>query len=105
MPWSKGKSFDTFTPVGPYLVTGIDPGNLAVKCSVNGQVKQDENTADMVFSVSELVSFLSAIMTLEPGDLILTGTPPGGGELNDGDLVECSSPLLGNLANKARFVR
>lgn len=98
-PWTKGKSFDTFTPVGPFLVTGVDPSAVELTLTVNGVVKQQGVTEDMIFDVPALVAFISGIMTLEPGDVILTGTPPGGGEFAHGDVIEIASPQLGSLRN------
>ena len=98
-PWTKGKSFDTFTPVGPFLITGIEPASVELTLTVNDAVKQQGVTGDMIFDVPALVAFISGIMTLEPGDLILTGTPPGGGEFARDDVIEISSPQLGSLRN------
>ena len=80
--WGKGKSFDGFGPIGPWLVTSDelpDPQNIALELRVNDQVKQSSNTADMIFPVAQIVSYLSQFMTLLPGDLIITGTPEGVG--------------------------
>ncbi len=103
--WGKGKGFDTFGPVGPYLVTADEvgnPQNLDMWLSVNGERKQSGNTANMIFSCSHLVSYCSRVMTLEPGDLIITGTPPGVGMglrppqyLRPGDIVELEISKLG----------
>ena len=103
--WGKGKGFDTFGPVGPYLVTADevgDPQNLDLWLNVNGERKQTGNTANMIFSCAYLVSYCSRMMTLEPGDLIITGTPPGVGMgfnppqfLNPGDVVELGIAKLG----------
>src|ERR1700749_1894475 len=107
--WTLGKSFDTFAPVGPYLVTAADvpdPQDLEIETRVNGVTVQHSNTANMVFTVAALVSQLSAVMTLEPGDIIATGTPGGiGGAQNpprflkDGDVVEVEIERLGCLRN------
>ncbi len=101
----KGKSCDGFGPLGPVLVTTdelTDPQNIELTLSVNGEVRQSGNTSDMIFTVSELVSYISAFMSLQPGDVILSGTPAGVGMgmqppayLKDGDIVEAQSPLLG----------
>ena len=103
--WGKGKGFDTFGPVGPYLVTAdevADPQNLDMWLNVNGERKQTGNTSNMVFSCAHLVSYCSRMMTLEPGDLIITGTPPGVGMgfkppqfLKPGDVVELGINQLG----------
>ena len=107
--WTRSKSIDTFAPVGPYLVTKDeieDPQNLSVKCTLNGEVMQDGTTEKMIFSVAEIVAFLSTGMTLEPGDIIMTGTPPGVGVardpqvfLKDGDEVSIEIEGLGTLTN------
>jgi 2-keto-4-pentenoate hydratase/2-oxohepta-3-ene-1,7-dioic acid hydratase in catechol pathway len=107
--WTLGKSFDTFAPAGPFLVTAAevpDPQNLEIETRVNGVVMQHSNTANMVFTVAALVSQLSAVMTLEPGDIIATGTPSGVGAaqdpprfLRDGDVVEVEIERLGCLRN------
>jgi 2-keto-4-pentenoate hydratase/2-oxohepta-3-ene-1,7-dioic acid hydratase in catechol pathway len=97
--YTRAKSFDTFAPYGPWLVTDIDPMNLKIVTRVNGEVKQEGNTADMIFSPFELVSFVSQVMTLLPGDVIATGTPPGVGPLNAGDRVEVEIEGIGTLIN------
>ena len=101
--WSKGKSADTFSPVGPWLVTPDeipDHSALDLECRVNGEIKQSGNTADMIFSPTHIIRYLSHFMTLEPGDLIMTGTPPGvglstGTYLRPGDVVELEVEGLG----------
>jgi 2-keto-4-pentenoate hydratase/2-oxohepta-3-ene-1,7-dioic acid hydratase in catechol pathway len=98
--WARAKSFDTFCPVGPKIVSGIDPSNLTVKLFLNGEIKQSSNTANMIFSVDQLVSFISSVMTLEAGDLILTGTPAGIGPMQVGDEVAVEIEGIGKLANK-----
>jgi 2-keto-4-pentenoate hydratase/2-oxohepta-3-ene-1,7-dioic acid hydratase in catechol pathway len=110
--WVRGKSFDTFCPLGPVIVTAdeiADPQALALSTRVNGEVVQDSTTAEMVFGVAELISFFSRSFTLEPGDVLLTGTPWGCGEfmdpkrsLADGDLVECEVAGIGVLRNRVR---
>lgn len=101
-PWTKGKCFDTFLPLGPYIVTDIDPNHAGIKAVLNGQVTQDSNTADMVFKVADIIAYVSSIMTLCPGDVISTGTPPGAGLLKPGDVVELSITGLGTLRNSVR---
>lgn len=98
--WTRAKGFDTFCPVGPRIVCGMDPTNLNIRTRVNGETRQDANTADMLFSVAELISFISRFMTLEPGDLISTGTPAGVGNLAPGDTVEVDIGGIGMLRNK-----
>jgi 2,4-didehydro-3-deoxy-L-rhamnonate hydrolase len=110
--WTRGKSFDTFCPVGPALVPAPevpDPQALAIRCLVNGEVLQDSTTAEMVFGVAELIAFISEAITLEPGDLIATGTPAGVGFarkppvfLRDGDEVTVEIEGVGALTNPVR---
>ncbi len=107
--WTSGKIFDTFAPMGPALVTGDeipDPGNLQISLSLNGQLMQNSNTANLIFSVPYLVSYISQILTLEPGDVISTGTPAGVGQvrkppvfLQQGDLVSITIENIGELVN------
>jgi len=100
--WSRAKGFDTFCPVGPRVVPGLDWRTLELRCRVNGTERQYARATDMHFSIPFLVSFLSGIMTLEPGDLIATGTPAGTGPLRDGDVVEIEIPGVGVLSNPVR---
>jgi 2-keto-4-pentenoate hydratase/2-oxohepta-3-ene-1,7-dioic acid hydratase in catechol pathway len=97
--FARAKGFDSFCPVGPYLVSGIDVESLSILARVDGKVRQNGNTADMVFGVPELIEFISNIMTLEPGDLISTGTPAGVGPLVAGQSVEIEIPGIGILKN------
>jgi 2-keto-4-pentenoate hydratase/2-oxohepta-3-ene-1,7-dioic acid hydratase in catechol pathway len=98
-PWMKGKGFDTFQPLGPAIVTDLDPESLSVEMWLNGERVQQGNTEDLIFSVPELVSYASQILTLEPGDVLLTGTPLGGGLLAVGDHIEACNEAIGRLAN------
>ena len=98
--WARAKSFDTFCPVGPEIVAGLDPSDLAITTRVNGAVKQSSRTSSMVFSPAFLVPFISRMMTLLPGDLILTGTPAGIGPLSAGDVVEVEIERIGILQNR-----
>ncbi|EKQ54773.1 MAG: 2-keto-4-pentenoate hydratase/2-oxohepta-3-ene-1,7-dioic acid hydratase [Methanobacterium sp. Maddingley MBC34] len=98
--WTRAKSFDTFCPLGPWMETEMDPTNQKICMKVNGKVKQDSNTRNMIFPPEELVSFISQIMTLHPGDVIATGTPPGVGPLHVGDVAEVSVEGVGILKNK-----
>ena len=98
--WTRAKSFDTFCPLGPEIVKGINPDNLGIKLYLNGELKQSSNTSNMIFKVDYLVSFISRIMTLEAEDVILTGTPPGVGEMRVGDEVVVEIEGIGKLANK-----
>jgi 2-keto-4-pentenoate hydratase/2-oxohepta-3-ene-1,7-dioic acid hydratase in catechol pathway len=95
--WTRAKGYDTFCPVGPVVVRGIAPGNLAISLRQNGKTKQSASTADMVFDVARLVAHLSSFATLSPGDLIATGTPEGVGPLAHGDRIEISIAELGEL--------
>ncbi|MGC8826012.1 MAG: fumarylacetoacetate hydrolase family protein [Anaerolineae bacterium] len=97
--WTRGKGFDTFAPLGPWIETDISPADLRVLCRVNGQVRQDGRTRDMIFDIPFLVSYISHIMTLEPGDVIYTGTPAGIGPLTAGDVVEVEIEGIGILRN------
>lgn len=96
---TRGKGYDTFACAGPWMVQGLDPSDLRVRCRVNGVVKQDGRTSDMVFSPARLVAFMSSVMTLLPGDLIATGTPSGVGPIRDGDVVEVEIDGIGVLRN------
>jgi 2-keto-4-pentenoate hydratase/2-oxohepta-3-ene-1,7-dioic acid hydratase in catechol pathway len=98
--WTRAKGFDTFCPLGPWVETDLDPGNLAVTARVNGEIRQRGETDQMVFSVAVLISYISGIMTLEPGDVILTGTPAGVSPIYAGDLVEVEVEGIGVLRNK-----
>ncbi|AFV24860.1 5-oxopent-3-ene-1,2,5-tricarboxylate decarboxylase [Methanolobus psychrophilus R15] len=100
--WTRAKSFDTFAPVGPFIMPtcDFDPDNACIKARVNGEIKQDSNTSNLIFDVPYLIEFISGIMTLEVGDIIATGTPPGIGELNPGDNVEVEIEGIGTLRNE-----
>lgn len=97
--WTRGKSFDTFCPFGPYIDTDYDPAGKRVMSVLNGQVHQDGNTDDMIFGVAEIVSFISECMTLLPGDVIATGTPEGIGPMQKGDVIEVRVEGLETLRN------
>lgn len=96
---TRSKSYDTFACAGPWMVTGLPPADLRIQCRVNGQTRQDSRTSDMIFAPARLVSFISGIMTLLPGDLISTGTPSGVGKIVDGDRVEIDVEGIGVLSN------
>lgn len=100
--WTRAKGFDTFCPIGPYIVSpaDLDPHNLNIKLTVNGETKQSSNTSNMHFKPEYLVSYISNIMTLCPGDIILTGTPPGVGPIVPGDVIEINIEGIGTLTNK-----
>ena len=97
--YTRAKGFDTFAPLGPYLVTELDSSNLQIETRVNGAVKQLGSTSDMIFNVPQLIAFVSSVMTLAPGDIITTGTPPGVGPLQKGATVEVEIEGIGVLAN------
>ena len=100
--WTRAKGFDTFCPIGPWIETELEPTDTMITCTVNGQMRQMASTRDMIFSVRELIAFISSIMTLEPGDLILTGTPAGVGTLAPGDEVMVKIEGIGSLTNVVR---
>jgi 2-keto-4-pentenoate hydratase/2-oxohepta-3-ene-1,7-dioic acid hydratase in catechol pathway len=95
--WSRAKGFDSFCPVGPWIETDLDPKDLSVRCTVDGAVRQDGRTSAMIFDVATLVSYVSDVMTLEPGDLLVTGTPEGVGPLAPGARLTVSVVGLGDL--------
>ncbi len=95
--WTRAKGFDTFCPVGPWIETELDPGDLAVKCLVDGAERQSGRTSQMIFDIATLISYVSAAMTLEPGDLVVTGTPEGVGPLLPGNKVVVSVDGIGEL--------
>ena len=97
--WTISKSFDTFLPVGPWLETKLDPDRLDIILRVNGEIKQRSNTAELIVPIPAIISYLSKVMTLYPGDLILTGTPSGVGPLHPGDCVAVEVEGIGVLAN------
>jgi 2-keto-4-pentenoate hydratase/2-oxohepta-3-ene-1,7-dioic acid hydratase in catechol pathway len=97
--WTRAKGFDTFCPVGPRIVAGLDPSRLRITTRVNGEVRQDSSTADLIFDVPTLIAFCSSYMTLEVGDVISTGTPSGVGNLAVGDVVEVEIEGIGILRN------
>jgi 2-keto-4-pentenoate hydratase/2-oxohepta-3-ene-1,7-dioic acid hydratase in catechol pathway len=97
--WTRAKGFDTFCPIGPWVDTDFDPADAVITCHVNGTMHQMASTQEMVFKVNQLIAFISSVMTLEPGDLILTGTPSGVSPLVAGDVVEAKIEGLGELRN------
>jgi 2-keto-4-pentenoate hydratase/2-oxohepta-3-ene-1,7-dioic acid hydratase in catechol pathway len=97
--WTRAKGFDTFAPFGPWIVTDLDPQKLLIESYLNGKRCQSGNTADLIFPVRELVSFISQVMTLHPGDLIATGTPSGIGPMKPGDRIEIVIEGIGRLKN------
>ena len=98
--WTRAKSYDTFAPIGPWIETEADPDDLQVETYLNGEQRQSGRTSDLIFGVAELVSFLSGVMTLLPGDIISTGTPSGIGRMSPGDVVEVTIEKIGTLRNR-----
>jgi len=97
---TRGKGFDTFCPIGPWIETELDPvAGVRLRCSVNGELRQDGSTADMTYDIPFLIEYLSGFATLNPGDLILTGSPGGTGPLRPGDVVDIEIDGVGVLTN------
>lgn len=99
LQWWRGKSSDTFAPFGPFIVTGLDPSKLDLRCRINGKEVQGTGTSALFFDVPTLVSFISQVVTMEPGDLIYTGTPGTPGAINPGDVVDIEISGIGVLRN------
>jgi len=97
--WTRAKGFDTFCPIGPWIETELDPIDVMISCSVNGILRQMGSSRDMVFNIKQLISYISSIMTLFPGDLIFTGTPSGVDQIHDGDILESQIEGIGILEN------
>lgn len=97
--WSRSKGFDTFCPLGPWIETEFDPADALITCRVNGEMRQMGSTRDMVFQVNHLLAFISSIMTLEPGDVLMTGTPAGVSPLKPNDTVDVTIEGIGTLSN------
>ncbi len=97
--WTRAKGFDTFCPVGPWIETDFDPADAMITCHVNGEMRQMASTRDMIFTIRQLIAFASSIMTLEPGDLLLTGTPAGVSPILPGDVVETNIDGIGLMRN------
>jgi 2-keto-4-pentenoate hydratase/2-oxohepta-3-ene-1,7-dioic acid hydratase in catechol pathway len=98
--WARAKGFDTFAPLGPWILTNLDPANLHLRTYLNGKLMQDASTSALVFGVNQLVEYVSAVFTLEPGDVIATGTPAGVGPMYPGDVVEVVIDPIGTLRNR-----
>jgi 2-keto-4-pentenoate hydratase/2-oxohepta-3-ene-1,7-dioic acid hydratase in catechol pathway len=96
--FTRAKGFDTFCPLGPWIETDVDPAEIRIRCRVNGQTRQDGSTASMIFDIGTVVAYASRVMTLEPGDLLLTGTPEGVGPLAQEDALEVEIEGIGVLA-------
>ncbi len=97
--WTRAKGYDTFAPIGPWIETEIVPDDLKIETYLNGELRQSARTSDLIFGVAELISFISGVMTLLPGDIIATGTPSGIDRMNPGDVVEVSIEKIGTLRN------
>jgi 2-keto-4-pentenoate hydratase/2-oxohepta-3-ene-1,7-dioic acid hydratase in catechol pathway len=102
--WTRAKGFDSFCPLGPWIETdlaalGKDPADLEITCSVDGELRQSGRTSQLLFGLPTLISYISQVMTLLPGDVVLTGTPSGVGPIRPGQRVECTIEGLGTLAN------
>ncbi|WP_040320198.1 fumarylacetoacetate hydrolase family protein [Aeromicrobium marinum] len=98
--WARAKGFDSFCPLGPWIETNLDPSDLRVRTALNAETKQDGRTSDMVFSVAEIIAYVSSFMTLLPGDVVLTGTPDGIGPMQVGDTVSVTISGIGTLVNQ-----
>jgi len=101
--WTRGKGFDTFCPLGPWIETEFDPADALVTCHVNDEMRQMASTRDMVFTVQQIVAYASSFMTLEVGDIILTGTPAGVSSLSPGDIVKVGVESIGTLSNPVKI--
>jgi len=97
--WTRSKSFDTFAPIGPVIAAGVDPNRLKIELYLNEDLKQSSDTSNLIFKVEKLISFISCVMTLNPGDVIATGTPVGVGPMSPGDVVEVVIEKIGALRN------
>jgi len=103
--FTRAKSFDTFAAIGPWIVTGLDPSNLDIKTFLNGKLRQSSNTRNLIFSIPDLVRFISNVMTLLPGDVITTGTPAGIGPMVPGDEIDVEIEGIGTLRNRVLRIR
>lgn len=97
--WTVSKSFDTFMPLGPWIETDLDPSHLSIRAILNSEIRQSSHTGNLIFSVPELIAYISRIMTLEPGDVIMTGTPSGIGPMQKGDRIAIEIEGIGILEN------
>ena len=102
LSWWRAKSSDTFSPIGPVIVSGLDPSDLRLVGRINGEVAQEQTTADLLYGVPEIVEFVTSVLTLDPGDVIMTGTPGAPGDIHDGDVVEVEIDGIGVLRNTVR---
>ena len=102
LSWWRAKSSDTFSPIGPVIVTGLDPSNLHLVGRINGETSQEQMTSDLLYGVPEIVEFVTRVLTLDPGDVIMTGTPGAPSDVHDGDVVEVEIDGIGVLRNTMR---
>jgi 2-keto-4-pentenoate hydratase/2-oxohepta-3-ene-1,7-dioic acid hydratase in catechol pathway len=105
-PWFRSKSFDTFSPIGPWIVTTDEirpPVHLAIECRVNGRIRQKANTRSLIFDIPTVIEFITRYITLEPGDIVSTGTPEGIGPIRHGDTMVCRIQRIGELSNPVRY--
>jgi len=100
--WTRAKGYDTFAPIGPWIETEVSPDDLKIETRLNGELRQSARTSDLIFSVPEILAFVSGVMTLLPGDVIATGTPSGIGPMADGDIVEICIEGIGTLRNRVQ---
>ena len=102
LSWWRAKSSDTFTPLGPVIVSGLDPSALRLIGRINGEVVQEQVTSDLLYGVPEIIEFVTRVLTLDPGDVIMTGTPGAPGDIHDGDVVDVEIAEIGTLTNTVR---
>jgi len=98
--WARAKGSDTFCPLGPWIETDVEPGDLRISGKLNGEMRQDSRTSDLVFDVDHLISHITKYFTMEPGDVLITGTPAGIGPMNPGDVYEVTIEGIGSLSNR-----
>ena len=99
LQWARAKSSDTFAPIGPWMTTDLDPTNIQVICRVNGEEKQNQNTSDLLHPLTKIIEYVSSVITLEVGDVLMTGTPGTPGDIHPGDVVEVELSGVGVLRN------
>ena len=102
LSWWRAKSSDTFTPLGPFIVTGLDPSALRLVGRINGEVVQEQVTSDLLYGVPRIIEFVTSVLTLNPGDVVMTGTPGAPGDIHEGDVVEIEIAEIGTLSNTVR---
>ena len=102
LSWWRAKSSDTFTPLGPFIVTDLDPSGLRLVGRINGEVVQEQVTSDLLYGVPRIIEFVTSVLTLNPGDVVMTGTPGAPGDIHEGDVVEVEIAEIGTLSNTVR---